>query len=152
MANLSQVVNVLQAVIATDGPRCVKTPTYYALWMHQPHMGADALQVEVEAESAGPFGRPALSATASGHSGGVAVTLINREYRSPLVVNIETAGDFVSGWLLTAETPSAVNDPANPERVSPQRMVVDGSRAGRCTVTLPPHSMATVEFASSGAT
>jgi alpha-N-arabinofuranosidase len=152
MANLAQVVNVLQAVVVTDGPTCVKTPTYHALWMHQPHMGAEALEVEVTAESAGPFGRPGLSATASAHSGGVAVTVINREYRRPIVVNIEAAGNVVSGWLLTADTPNAVNDPANPERVSPGRLAVDGSRTGRYNVTLPPHSMATVEFATSGAT
>jgi len=115
-------------------------------------MGAEALQVEVTADSAGAFGRPAVSATASGHLGGVAVTLINREYRRPIVVNIEAAGNVVSSWLLTADTPNAVNDLANPERVSPQRLAVDGSRAGRYNVTLPPHSMATVEFATNGAT
>jgi alpha-N-arabinofuranosidase len=151
MANLAQMVNVLQAVVVTDGPTCVKTPTYYALWMHRPHMGAEALQVDVEAGPAGPFGRPALSATASGRSDGVAVTLINREYRRPIVAGIQSAGNVASSWVLTADSPNAVNDPAHPERVSPRRLAVDCSRAGRCTITLPPHSMATIEFATNGA-
>ena len=151
MANLAQVVNVLQAVIVTDGPTCVKTPTYHALSMHRPHIGAEALQAEVEAESAGPFGRPALSATASGRSGGVAITLVNREYRRPIAATVQAAGRVTSSWLLTADSPNAVNDRDNPERVSPRRLDVDHSRAGRCTVTLPPHSMATIEFATNGA-
>ena len=151
MANLAQVVNVLQAVVVTDGPTCVKTPTYHALSMHRPHMGAEALQVEVIAESAGPFGGPAVSATASGSPSGSAVTLINRGYRDCVTVTIRTPGTVSSGRLLTAESPNAGNDPGNPERVLPRRLAVDDSRAGKCTVTMPPHSMATIEFATNAA-
>jgi alpha-N-arabinofuranosidase len=151
MANLAQVVNVLQAVVMTDGATCVKTPTYHALAMHRPHMGAEALQVEVATDSAGPFGGPALSATASGRPGRTAVTLINREYRGSVTVTIRAVGAATSSWLLTAASPAAGNDPANPDRVSPRPLIVDGSRAGRCTVTLPPHSMAAIEFATNGA-
>ena len=35
MANVAQMVNVLQAVILTDGPRMVLTPTYHAFAMYQ---------------------------------------------------------------------------------------------------------------------
>ena len=114
MANLAQVVNVLQAVVMTDGATCVKTPTYHALAMHRPHMGAEALQVEVATDSAGPFGGPALSATASGRPGRAAVTVINREYRGSVTVTIRAAGAVTSSWLLTAASPDAGNDPANP--------------------------------------
>ena len=151
MANLAQVVNVLQAVILTDGEACVKTPTYHAFAMHKPHMGAEALQVVVAAEPAGPFGGPGLSATASSRPGRLAVTIINRDYSSPVIVNMQTSGTVTSSWLLTSETPDDGNDAGNPERVSPRRLVVDDSRAGRTTVNLPPHSMATIEFATNGA-
>ena len=152
MANIAQVVNVLQAVVVTQGTACVKTPTYHAFSMHRPHMGAEALQVEVTAQSAGPFGGPTLSATASGRAGGIAVTLINRDHRRPVTANIHAAGIVSSSWLLTADSPNAVNDPASPDRVSPRRLAVDGSPGGRCAVTMPPHSMATIEFTTDGAT
>ena len=151
MANLAQVVNVLQAVVMTSGSRCVKTPTYHALAMHRPHMGAEALPVEVTAEPAGPFGCPGLSATASGRPGRVAVTLINREYRRSVNANIRAPGSVSSSRLLTADSPNAVNDPANPERVSPRRLAVNDSGDGGWTVTMPPHSMATIEFSADGA-
>jgi alpha-L-arabinofuranosidase len=119
----------------------------------RPHMGAEALQVELDAEIAGPFGSPALTATASRTGGGVAVTLINRQYGGrPITANIYAAGIVSSSWLLTADSSNAVNDLASPERVSPRRLAVEGSLTGRCTVTMPPHSMATIEFAASGAT
>jgi alpha-N-arabinofuranosidase len=151
IANLAQVVNVLQAVVVTDGAACVKTPTYHAIWMHRPHMGSEALQVEVTSDMAGLFGGPSLSATASSRPGRVAVTAINREYSRSVTVNIQAPGTVKSSWLLAAKSPDACNDAANPERVSPRRLVVDGSRAGRIITTLPPHSMATIEFATNGA-
>src|SRR2546430_12719515 len=43
MANIAQMVNVLQAVLQTDGPRMVRTPTYYAFLMYPPFQGASAL-------------------------------------------------------------------------------------------------------------
>jgi alpha-N-arabinofuranosidase len=151
MANLAQLVNVLQAVVVTDGPACVKTPTYHALALHRPHMGAEALQVEVKAEPAGPFGRPGLSATASARNGSVAVTIINRDFRRPTTATVLASGAVSSGRLLTADSPNAVNDPAGGDRVSLRRLAVERSEPGRVDVTLPPHSMATIEFTQHGA-
>ena len=39
MANLAQVVNILQSVLLTDGVPAVKTPTYHVFAMHRPHVG-----------------------------------------------------------------------------------------------------------------
>ncbi len=48
LANLAQIVNVLQSVVMTDGPHIWLTPTYHALRLHAPHIGATALQVRTE--------------------------------------------------------------------------------------------------------
>ena len=37
MANIAQTVNVLQAVILTDGEKMIKTPTYYVFKMYKEH-------------------------------------------------------------------------------------------------------------------
>ena len=96
--------------------------------------------------------RPAWN-HASSTGGGIAVTLINRQYGGrPITANIYPAGIVSSSWLLTAESSNAVNDLASPERVSPRRLAVEISGTGRCTVTMPPHSMATIEFAATGST
>lgn len=151
LANIAQVVNVLQAVLVTDGASCIKTPTYHAFWLHRAHLGGEALQMEVTGTAVGPTGKPQLSATASSRSGAIAVTLINRDYREPAVATVTGAGPFVSGWVLSAASPNDTNDAANPARVAPRPIAADDSGRGRWTVTLPPHSMATIECGPNGA-
>lgn len=49
MCNIAQIVNVLQAVLMTDGPegkKCVRTTSYYAFMMFKAHRGNTALKVE----------------------------------------------------------------------------------------------------------
>ena len=54
MANIAQMVNVLQSILLTDGPRMVRTPTYYAFLLYAPFQGAMALPVQVSTpESSG---------------------------------------------------------------------------------------------------
>jgi alpha-N-arabinofuranosidase len=150
MANLAQVVNVLQAVILTDGPSIARTPTYYAIAMHKPHVGAEALPAEVATRLRTPSGRPAVTATASRKSGSVAVTMVNRHLESAVEVEVhfpETAGMLTlnHATVLTADRPNAVNLPGKAEQVSPAPLA-GGRLSGRTyTVVLPPHSMTTVQ-------
>ncbi len=146
MANLAQVVNVLQAVLLTDGPACVKTPTYHAFSLHRPHMGAEALRVEVQSDSAGPAGIPAITATASSRGNSLAVTLLNRDYSRTLQAAIKVAGRPTTSTILAAEAPDAVNSPAQPDRVAPRPLAVDARGDGTFAVSMPPCSMATIEL------
>ena len=47
MAALAQVVNVLQAVILTDGERMIKTPTYHVMHMYRHHQGAQLVSADL---------------------------------------------------------------------------------------------------------
>ncbi|HEY0680756.1 MAG TPA: alpha-L-arabinofuranosidase C-terminal domain-containing protein [Steroidobacter sp.] len=49
MANIAQTVNVLQAVILTDGAEMVLTPTYYAFKMYMPFQDSVYLPLDVRA-------------------------------------------------------------------------------------------------------
>jgi len=146
LANLAQIVNVLQSVVNTDGPAMWLTPTYHALRLHAPHIGATALPVAVGRGFSLPGGAPAVSATASRTGAGLAVTLINRHVGQPASVRIVCADapDRASGQLLAADSPQAQNTAANPGRVAPT--AVEVARDGRdgWRVELPPHAMATV--------
>jgi alpha-N-arabinofuranosidase len=44
MANIAQVINVLQAMILTDGDRMLLTPTYHVYNMYQSHQGGQSLR------------------------------------------------------------------------------------------------------------
>jgi len=147
MANLAQVANVLHTVLLIDGAACVRTPTYHAFALHRPHMGAEALQVEVSSGPAGPSGRPAISATASSRGESLAVTILNRDFGRQLPVTIEAPGKVVSAGVLAADTPDASNTPAQPDRVSTRPLAAAEDGPGSFTVTLPPCSIATIELA-----
>ena len=43
MANLALIVNELQSVILTEGPKMIKTPTYHVFHMYRHHQGATLL-------------------------------------------------------------------------------------------------------------
>ena len=53
MANLAQMVNVLQAVILTEGNKMIKTPTYHVFDMYQYHQDAQLLDSSLETEQVG---------------------------------------------------------------------------------------------------
>ncbi len=149
LANLAQIVNVLQAVVMTEGAQMWVTPTYHVLRMHRPHLGATALPVEVSHGSTIPGGASGVSATASRNNRQVAITLTNRHWDQPATVRIAGAGSSAEGRgeLLSADSPRAYNTADEPERVAPTPLTVhrdgDGYR-----VELPPHSLATIVLPS----
>ncbi|MEP7292063.1 MAG: alpha-L-arabinofuranosidase C-terminal domain-containing protein [Chloroflexota bacterium] len=149
LANLAQIVNVLHAPVMTEGGAIWLTPTYYALQMHIPHLGATALPVEVSQGVSMPGSETsAVTATASQSDTGTAVTLVNRHYDQSAAVTLLADGTsrVISATLLTADDPRAVNSAAQPDRVVPVALNVGADGAGRWRIELPPHSMATVEF------
>lgn len=150
MANLAQVVNVLQAPVMTDGDRIWLTPTYHALAMHADHIGATALPAQVTAGASLADGSPALSATASRTENGLTVTLVNQHRSDGCEVLIQTGvgGGTASAQVLAAEQPNAQNGLDAPERVSPQSLAVNADGSGGWRVKLPPHSLATIHVSS----
>ncbi|NMA34672.1 MAG: alpha-N-arabinofuranosidase, partial [Clostridiaceae bacterium] len=69
MANIAQLINVLQSVILTEGEKMVLTPTYHVFDMYKEHMGNKLLQYGFKgAEPVYSFGEervPAVSVSAS---------------------------------------------------------------------------------------
>ena len=146
LANLAQIVNVLQAVIMTEGNRMWVTPTYHVLNMHRAHIGAQALPVKIEHGDRLPDGSSAITGTASTSAHGTAITLINRHHANDAVVDFKTLGSQASGQLLTADKASDFNSAEYPDRVRPVNLTVerDATTANHWRVTLPPMSVATV--------
>jgi alpha-N-arabinofuranosidase len=139
MANLAQIVNVLQAPVMTDGAHTWRTPTYHVFNLHAPHVGATALAVDAAGDGT-------VSATASRADRGIAITLINQHRHQAAEVRI--AGLPVSngptGKILTAETPAVGNDATTPDRIVPVPLTVNRDGTDGWRVNLPPHSVATV--------
>lgn len=83
MANIAQAVNVLQAVILTEGEKTLLTPTYHVFDLYKQHQDAELVYSHIENEDIG--GIPCITQSASvGADGRIFVTLSNcaldREY------------------------------------------------------------------------
>lgn len=146
LANLAQIVNVLQSVAMTEGEKMFLTPTYHALKLHEHHISATSCRVEVQTDRV--FKMPRVTATASQKDGKTTVTLINRHiHEASQIVLHDLPETLLSAQILTGPAPDATNTCDQPERVSLHPL--DLQREGNTwTVILPPHSMATLRFSS----
>jgi alpha-N-arabinofuranosidase len=150
MANIAQIVNILHAPVMTEpnGGRMWRPPTYYAFHLHAPHIGATALPVETDGGASVPGGDSAVSGTASVQARGMAVTLINRHLTDTATVSLRgIAGANTQGQLLTAANPRAQNSADEPDRVALATLAVTGNARDGWRIDLPPHAIATVQFA-----
>ncbi len=81
MANIAQLINVLQAVILTDGAQMIKTPTYHIFKMYKAHQDAELLDSYIETEKVGledTYMVPNLTESVSlGKDGKIHITLTN---------------------------------------------------------------------------
>ncbi len=154
MANIAQTVNVLQAMVLTDGPRMLCTPTYHVFEMFRVHQGALALPVHVETAACGPAAQcvPQVSASASRDGlGRVHLSLCNLDAEHEVDVEGELRGadaEAVSGRVLTGARINAHNTFDEPDAVRPATF--DGAvlgRGGRLRVRLPARSVVMLELA-----
>ncbi len=110
MANIAQMVNVLQAVILTEGERMILTPTYHVFHMYQCHQGAELLDSYLETERIGledEYRVPNLNESVSlGKDGKIHITINNlsaeRDYEIEGVL-AQTEIKEVCGTILTQE-------------------------------------------------
>ena len=147
MAAIAQMVNVLQAMLLTDGARMVKTPTYHVFDLYRPWMDATTLPITVKS----PYYHydevavPAVSASAVRDTAGqVHVALVNLDPNKAVPVTVAMTGvqaSGVTGRILTAATMDAHNSFDRPETVVPAAF--DGAQLanGTLTVTVPAKSV-----------
>ena len=152
MAAIAQMVNVLQAMLLTDGPRMVKTPTYWVFDLYQPWQGATMLPVTLESPwyHKDDVAVPAVNASAvRDRTGQVHVALVNVDPNRSMPVSVSLAGlqaSQVAGRIITAATMDAHNSFDSPEAVTPQPFM-DAQVAGdRLTTTLPPKSVVVLQL------
>jgi alpha-N-arabinofuranosidase len=135
MANIAQMVNVLQAMLLTDGPKMVRTPTYYVFDLYQGFMGATALPLSVQAPRyryAG-FDVPAVHASAArGADGVVHVALVDLDPHRGAHLSIALPGvtaSRVSGRLLSGPAVDSIDTFERPDTVAPRPFA--GARLSR---------------------
>ena len=145
LAAIAQMVNVLQAMILTDGPRMVLTPTYHVFDMYLPFQGATPYPVGVTKITYAHGGTtlPAVDVSAArAQDGKLWLSLTNLDPNKPARVTTALGGT-ARGRMLTGRALDTHNDFSNPTAIRP--VAFKGLRIdGRLAFDLPPKSIAVV--------
>lgn len=99
MANIAQMVNVLQAVILTDGERMITTPTYHVFDLYKCHQGAELIDSFVETEQVGTGDNyvPDITQSVSvSEDGTINITLTSQRVDSDTEMKIKIADMDIS--------------------------------------------------------
>ncbi|AHG92651.1 alpha-L-arabinofuranosidase domain protein (plasmid) [Gemmatirosa kalamazoonensis] len=152
-ANIAQMVNVLQAMILTQGSQMLLTPTYHVFEFYTVHHDALLLPIAVTSREWYKLGTdsvPAVSASASRDRNGVMhVTMSNLDPSHAHTVTLDVRGarvSGVSGRILTAPTMNAYNTFEHPDAVKPAPFTGAQVADGRLTVALPAHAVVVLEL------
>lgn len=148
MANIAQMINVLQAVILTDGKRMIKTPTYHVFNMYKYHQDAELLESHIESKQIGlvdEFMVPNLTESASlGTDGRIHATITNLSCEEDCDIRV-----FVSDTVIKSVTGEIVggeihlhNTFDEPENVTVRKFDdVKMAGKGELELTIPKSSV-----------
>ena len=149
MANIAQMVNVLQAMILTRGNKMILTPTYHVFRMYVPFQDATSVPLSFDPDTyvPGDIKLPRVDAVAARDKNGklwVAVT--NADAVRPLTIQIIADGEHMlaaSGQTLAAPRIDSVNTFDAPNTVAPQAIAAPAA-AGKITLRVAPASVTVV--------
>lgn len=152
VANLAQIVNVLQSVILTKDDKMVLTPTYHVFRMFRDHQEAKLLNMDIRSEDYVFGGKkiPAISASASvDKNGKIHISLANLNPNKEITVTCPIIGGNytkVSGEILTASEMNAYNSFGNPENLKPGSFNGFKLKDGILTITMPAKSVVVIDL------
>ena len=146
MANIAQMVNVLQAMILTDRDKLVLTPTYHVFHMYVPFQDATFLPVAFDAGSYvnGDIKLPRVDAIAAkGKDGKTWLAITNVDPSGPTQLELMTRAKRATGKVLSAPKIDSVNTFEAPDTVAPKPVEVKAA-GGKIALKLPPHSVSVI--------
>jgi Alpha-L-arabinofuranosidase len=152
MANLAQAVNVLQAVILTEGKNMILTPTYHVMEMYKVHQDAKLIPISLQSTDF-EFNNekiPAVSVSASqDKQGHVHISLVNIDPNKKNKVRVDLGAvkaGKVTGRILTSKNLRDYNSFKKPAVITPviyrDAKIVDGT----IEVEIPAFSVLVLEL------
>ncbi|MDQ3819207.1 MAG: alpha-N-arabinofuranosidase [Acidobacteriota bacterium] len=152
MANIAQLMNVLQAMILTDKEKMLLTPTYHVFEMYKVHQGATLIPVELNAPEYrfGQSAIPSLHASASrDQTGRLHLSIVNLDPNRAAEVSTKVTGANVrnvTGRVLTATSMNSMNTFDKPDAVKPAPFTGIKVQGDQITLSLPPKAVVVLEL------
>jgi alpha-N-arabinofuranosidase len=152
MAQLAQTINVLQALILTEGPKMILTPTYHVFDMYKVHQDAKMIPVTFTSPDYTLNNQtlPALNVSASQDSTGVVhITLVNIDPNKPVTISTtlnQVKWASVSGQIITSAKITDINTFDKPDQIKIVKF--DGAKkvGDLLNVVLPAKSIVLLEL------
>ena len=148
MAALAQMVNVLQAVLLTEGDKMIKTPTYHVMHMYRHHQDADLLESTLTGTGEigiGEWKVPNVTESVSMDKEGIiTITLNNLSVEAAEMVEIQFAGSgyrVTEANIVTGKNMRDHNTFEAPETVVEQAFSDYKETSETIAVTLPVNSV-----------
>ena len=151
MANIAQMINVIQAMILTDKDEMVLTPTYYVFKMYVPFQDATFIPVAFDAGAYthGGISLPRIDAIAAkDRDGKLLVEITNLDAENPITIDADLTGitaKSASAETLTGAAVDSINTFASPNTVVPKPAAVK-IQDGKLSLTLAPRSVTIVSI------
>lgn len=153
MANIAQIVNVLQSMILTNDKGMVLTPTYHVFNMYKVHQDATYLPLDIISDRMQVRDNrtlPMVSATASKDKEGkihVSISNVDADNAQDITINLPNVKlNSVSGQVLTSKNLTDHNTFENPNVIQPQNFTGAKINKGSLQVKLPAKSIVTLEL------
>jgi alpha-L-arabinofuranosidase len=152
MANIAQTVNVLQAMLLTNGAKMAKTPSYHVFAMYLPFQDATFIPAEITApmlsDGNNRFAAFNLSA-ARGKNGKVYIAVANLDPDKGQLVGLalrDVKARSVTGQVLTHARMDAHNVPGETEVIAPKPFTGGRIEKGRLILDVPAKSVVVVQL------
>ena len=153
MANIAQIVNVLQSMILTKDKEIVLTPTYYVFKMYKVHQDATYLPLELNCEIMNVRGNrvvPSISATSSKDKNGIihlSLSNVDADNAQEVTINLpDVKASKATGEILTSTNLTDYNSFENPNNVKLATFKEVKINKGVLKVKLPAKSIVTLEL------
>lgn len=150
VANIAQMINVLQAMILTDGKKILLTPTYHVFDLYQVHQDAERKASFAEyCKLSGSDKLQQISHSASMKDGKLHVSVSNLNYDKTMPVSLDVwglSGKVTSAKFLGVGKADVCNTFRKPNTIALQDLETS-KKAGKLLFELPACSVATIEIA-----
>jgi alpha-L-arabinofuranosidase len=152
MAQLAQTINVLQALILTEGPKMILTPTYHVFDMYKVHQDARMLPVKFTSPDyvMGDQSLPALNVSASQDSLGVThITLVNIDPVKTIALSTtlnQVKWSTITGEVLTSAKITDINTFETPGTVKIVKFDGAKKQGDELIIVLPSKSVVLLEL------
>jgi alpha-N-arabinofuranosidase len=152
MANLAQTVNVLQAVVLTNGNKLILTPTYHVMEMYKVHQDALLLPLKITSGDfvSGNEKLPAVSASASKDKNGMThISLVNIDHKKWQDISVDIRGlafKTLSGRILTSKNIQDHNTFEQTDKIKPTAFTQINQSGNTLKLRIPPCSIIVLEI------